>query len=324
MAWDDVDRAWNVEVKSTAMLVLVALAYHANRASGRAFPGADLLAHETGLHVRTVRRELASLVEVGAVEVIEKGHTGKATAYRLTLDRAPHKPAFIRGRVSRSDRESRNGTRPSGGDQSLIRGGQPPLHGRESLIRGGVPPQPQENHNLEPQPTSTLLADGVRIPSGSLHPLGIVRVLVEEYEVNQGYVLQTARKLWRDHLDMSVDEEYLDRLIDTKGSLDQLDQLPECLKDSVVDEILYWHINSDEEHYAPSDEIENLVRGEDFTEEAVVDHANALLRRMLDDGWTWAADSVESLDDIRDLFPYWGLVALLLQLDATLDARRQE
>ncbi len=67
---------------STARLVALALSDYMSPAGGSAYPGADRLADETGLGVRTVRRDLASLVELGYLTVAgEGGGRGRANAY---------------------------------------------------------------------------------------------------------------------------------------------------------------------------------------------------------------------------------------------------
>lgn len=57
--------AWHIPVSGTEKLVLVCLAFHANKNSGRAFPSRDTLVEMTGLSRATVYRAIRSLEDSG-------------------------------------------------------------------------------------------------------------------------------------------------------------------------------------------------------------------------------------------------------------------
>lgn len=158
MSFDAVLAAWNVDVGPTTQLVLQSLAMHQNRDTGYTFPGGDRIAHETRLHVRTVRRELAHLEELGIAKVVDRGHSGKATVYTLDFSAAPIKPEFDRGTRPRRDSESPSGAESWSGGESGKGGGLPPLRGSESVEGGRVPPQPQGTTTENGKGTTTFLA----------------------------------------------------------------------------------------------------------------------------------------------------------------------
>lgn len=65
-------------------LVLHVLAYHANRSTGLAWPGDQLLMAETGLGRSAVRDAIAGLIAGGYVMRETAGHRSRAAVYRVT------------------------------------------------------------------------------------------------------------------------------------------------------------------------------------------------------------------------------------------------
>ena len=66
-----------------ARLVLVVLAYHADRTSGHAYASRRLLALEANLSTSTVHAALHELLALGDVEIVMTGSGRKATTYRI-------------------------------------------------------------------------------------------------------------------------------------------------------------------------------------------------------------------------------------------------
>ncbi len=73
--------------------IALALSLYMSERGDSAFPGADRLAHDTGLHVSTVRERLAELVAEQWLDLVEKGGTKgekrHANVYRATVPPTP-------------------------------------------------------------------------------------------------------------------------------------------------------------------------------------------------------------------------------------------
>ena len=66
-------------------MVLFALVGHANKKTGKCRPGIALLAEETKLSARQVRRALEDLESAGAIEIVQSGKLNhRASVYLLT------------------------------------------------------------------------------------------------------------------------------------------------------------------------------------------------------------------------------------------------
>lgn len=76
------------DLPPTTRHCLLALSTYMNERGGSAFPGASLLAHDTGLHLRTVRGALSDAVARGWLEVVEKGGAPKDGPRRASVYRA--------------------------------------------------------------------------------------------------------------------------------------------------------------------------------------------------------------------------------------------
>jgi len=72
------------KAKGTARLVLLAIADHCNP-TGVAWPSLSRLADYVNVDRRNVIVAVNRLIEMGELERVEKGHTGKATTYRILL-----------------------------------------------------------------------------------------------------------------------------------------------------------------------------------------------------------------------------------------------
>lgn len=78
--------------KSTARLVLLALADHAGHDGGDAWPSVGRLADRCGMSERTVQVALRQLVDLGEIEVASQAGPGGVNRYRLTLTPAGSAP----------------------------------------------------------------------------------------------------------------------------------------------------------------------------------------------------------------------------------------
>ena len=83
---------WEVQVTQRDLLVLLALADHADHNGNNAFPSIPLLAWKIGAAENTVRRALRRLEKMGVIEA--KPRPGKSTVYSIYPERAPQKPPF--------------------------------------------------------------------------------------------------------------------------------------------------------------------------------------------------------------------------------------
>lgn len=68
MSYEMQDRVWEIDLPSSAKLVLLALAYRAD-ASGSCYPSAPGIARLTGLNVKTVRSTLKELEKMGLLTI---------------------------------------------------------------------------------------------------------------------------------------------------------------------------------------------------------------------------------------------------------------
>lgn len=67
----------------TDFRVACAIGAHFNNGSRRTFVSAATIAHELGLHLRTVQRSIRTLVRRGYLNVIAGGGRGKANTYEM-------------------------------------------------------------------------------------------------------------------------------------------------------------------------------------------------------------------------------------------------
>jgi len=83
---------WELDLPQRDLLVLLALADHADHEGGNAYPSLALIAWKVNVSERTVQRAIAKLVNQGVLEA--EGRPGKTTVFSLHLDRCPAKPPF--------------------------------------------------------------------------------------------------------------------------------------------------------------------------------------------------------------------------------------
>lgn len=102
------------QARGSAFLVLLCLADHAGQDGGDAYPSVERLAKRCRVDERTVQRALATLRELGEIEVQEPSTSRKATRYRLPMrgDNLSPLPGVTGGNLS------------AGGDISSLEGGQ--------------------------------------------------------------------------------------------------------------------------------------------------------------------------------------------------------
>jgi len=83
---------WELDLPQRDLLVLLALADHADHEGANAYPSLALIAWKVGSSERTVQRSVTRLVERGILEA--QSRPGKTTVFNLHLDRCPSKPPF--------------------------------------------------------------------------------------------------------------------------------------------------------------------------------------------------------------------------------------
>src|SRR5690554_7968241 len=105
MSFNAQSKAWNIELKSTAKLVLLCLAEHADDVTLEAFPAITRIVQRTGLNRKTVISSLADLEAMGLVEVVKK--FGAGNTYKLHLDRQPVPKTEQIGRASCRERDQK-------------------------------------------------------------------------------------------------------------------------------------------------------------------------------------------------------------------------
>ena len=85
---DVVERTFAEPMTSSAKLVYMALIYHANIATGKAWPSRALLAKETGLCVNTVSRAVAELCRRSLVECRKSQSGNRYAVHNLVFPSA--------------------------------------------------------------------------------------------------------------------------------------------------------------------------------------------------------------------------------------------
>jgi hypothetical protein len=191
----------------------------------------------------------------------------------------------------------------SAGDQGALITSEESIDHLRARVRSPEVHTTSSSPAVEPATEET----SIGVVDDSLHPIAIIERFVED-GVYSGYVLTSARMLLRDDLKMSVEEtpDFWARdnqLLDTKGSLDQLQQLPEHLLDPLLDELL---LGQDWERYHPLDEIDNLIRSKLTTEAEVLARARALDEKIRSDGWDLGVETTAtSLHELHEKYPWW-------------------
>lgn len=84
--------AWDLDLPAPELLVLLAMADHADHEGEGVRPSVALIAHKTGFGRSTVLKHQATLRERGILQVVEvRQAEGKPNLYRIVLDDAPRK-----------------------------------------------------------------------------------------------------------------------------------------------------------------------------------------------------------------------------------------
>lgn len=97
-------QVWELDLPHSKLLVLLALADHADHEGNNVFPCMELIEWKTGYTLRNVRRIVADLRDDGIL--LPYGRTeGGVVVYRIELEHVPRKPAFEsrRSRKKRGD-----------------------------------------------------------------------------------------------------------------------------------------------------------------------------------------------------------------------------
>lgn len=85
-------QVWELDLPQRDLIVLLALADHADHFGGNAYPSLGLIAWKVGVSERTVQRSVSKLVKMGVLE--SQPRPGKTTVYQLQLDRCPRKQPY--------------------------------------------------------------------------------------------------------------------------------------------------------------------------------------------------------------------------------------
>lgn len=83
-------KVWDLDLPHNQLLVLLALADHADHEGNNVFPSLGLVAWKTGYSEQQVRRVLRSLEKVGILQAVER-KPGKVTRYRIILEAGTQK-----------------------------------------------------------------------------------------------------------------------------------------------------------------------------------------------------------------------------------------
>ncbi len=99
-----IKKAWTLKLKPTEMLVLQALADHADENGGSVYPGVDLIAWKTGLSRRGVQKTLRRLEEIKVIldvhpERKKVGGYENSTEYQIQIDKGEPKAPLQKRRT---------------------------------------------------------------------------------------------------------------------------------------------------------------------------------------------------------------------------------
>lgn len=85
-------QVWELDLPQRDLIVLLALADHADHFGGNVYPSLGLIAWKVGVSERTVQRSVSKLVKLGILE--SQPRPGKTTVYRLQLENCPRKQPY--------------------------------------------------------------------------------------------------------------------------------------------------------------------------------------------------------------------------------------
>lgn len=106
---------WGLDVDHARLLILLALADHADDKGRNIYPSLNLVAWKTGYSKRQVRSVVRGLREEGALIVVKRASWHRPTHYRLDLGKLPQKAPLEREELSSS-------LENSGGKSEALRG----------------------------------------------------------------------------------------------------------------------------------------------------------------------------------------------------------
>jgi hypothetical protein len=102
------------DLPATTRHCLLALSTYMNERGGSAFPGSTRLAHDTGLHIRTVKGCLTDAVRAGWLQLVERGGAPKDGPRRASVYRA-----CVPAGVTESDPPDDWGSETTGGPDDI-------------------------------------------------------------------------------------------------------------------------------------------------------------------------------------------------------------
>lgn len=186
--------AWAMDVpldcveSATARHVLLVLANYADVQGCHAFPSASTLARQTGLTVRGVRMQLATLLEVGA---IKRGNQAIVAAHIEQADRRPVVYDLCITGVNAVHPVPAGGTsRPSGVNLTTQRGEQgspkPPfIHPRTTAPAGARAgnkfPEGQEPSGKQPPAAEVIAASKAKNPATPEQAAHHLQLIAKEF-----------------------------------------------------------------------------------------------------------------------------------------------
>jgi len=92
MSWKISGQVWDIQLPQNKLLVLLAMADHADHEGNNVYPSIGLIAWKTGYSKRQVQRIIKSLISDGLLE--EKKRPGQTTLYRINLAKGVPKSEY--------------------------------------------------------------------------------------------------------------------------------------------------------------------------------------------------------------------------------------
>jgi hypothetical protein len=86
-------KVWDLDLPHNQLIVLLAMADHADHNDGNIYPGVPLVAWKTGYSINQTRRIIQSLVKLGVLQE-QSRPTGKAIRYRIDFNAGKQKAAY--------------------------------------------------------------------------------------------------------------------------------------------------------------------------------------------------------------------------------------
>lgn len=150
---------WELDLPANQMMVLLAMADHADHMGGNVYPSIGLVAWKTGYSERQVKRIVKELVAAKLLVVVQ-ATPGEVIKYRIDLNAGVKKPAFERG-------QNVTGDYAQGGDKMSL----PPEKGGQNVTTGGdiaMSPEPSFEPSVKESTKDSPLSPGkiVDFPAG--------------------------------------------------------------------------------------------------------------------------------------------------------------